>query len=282
MNMVYELTRVLQGDAKALEILRSHEVKPEGYVAFVFDNELRKARHIGAGVGFLLTVGLFLISFFAAAGSVSDARGQWLFGFGGGLLGLIITWGTMRHMAGKRWKYLDQPDETASGFQLLGMVNRLDAKHMARLNEKAWAQLKAYKLDLNAKRYQRLPTEPKTEREKAVVMKMSPTKKRLVECLERIQRWCAWLILGGVLALVSPGLFFVWWAWFFAGLWLTLECFMGIIKRQIGVFSETNVIDLYGWPARAFAWFMLAIALAIFVVPGALGMWEAIAKLFLR
>ena len=44
MNMVHELTRVLQGDAKALEMLRSHEVKPEGYVASVFDDELRKAQ----------------------------------------------------------------------------------------------------------------------------------------------------------------------------------------------------------------------------------------------
>ena len=149
MNMVHELTRVLQGDAKALEILRSHEVKPEGYVASVFDDELRKRRHTGVGVGSLLTVGLSLISFFASADSVSDAHRQGLVGFGGGLLGLIISRDHAAH-GGKRWKYLDQPDETASGFQLLGMVNRLDAKHMARLNEKAWAQLKAYKLDLNA------------------------------------------------------------------------------------------------------------------------------------
>ncbi len=272
MNIVQELSFVLSRDAGALAILKEHEVTSETYVAFVFDDELHRSRCIGLAVGFVLTLGLFLLVYFGSAESVSTASGQLSFGLGGAALGFLIAWGTFRRMKGKRWEYLDEPDETSSGFHLLGMVSRLDVKSLKKLDEKAWVRLKTYRPDLKAKRYEQLPTEPKTQAERAKLMRMTPRKEVLIALLWRVKRWSVYAMLLVILVPFMGNLFFLFWLWFFLGIWLGLESIEGIVKRHIGVFSETTTVDLYGWPARAFAWFMLVLALVIFVTPGLFGM----------
>ena len=104
---------------------------------------------------------------------------------------------------------------------------------MARLNEKAWAQLKAYKLDLNAKRYQRLPTEPKTEREGGTYEDV--TNKKTPRGVSRTHPAMVCMAhLGWGARPCEPGIVLCVVGMVFAGLWLTFECAMGIIKRQIG------------------------------------------------
>ena len=276
MSILDELIAVLNKDAKALSVLRTHGVSAETYTAYVYDDELRKARRVGLAIGTVLTVGLFFLAWFAAADAVSSRMAQLAFGLGGGGLGLLITWGTLRHMAGKRWKYLDEPDETSSGFNLIGMVNRLDAKHMKGLNQKTWNRLKAFRPDLSAKRYQRLPTEPHAQVERGRLMQMTPRKERIVARLGYLRRWSAYALLLVVLTPFVGDLFFLFWFWFVAGVWLALESVAGIVKRQIGVFSEATTIDLYGWPARAFAGLALFLAIVIFILPGILGMFSAL------
>ena len=272
MNIVQELSSILARDAGALAVLKEHGVVPEAYAAFVFDDELRRSRRVGLAVGFMLTLGLFLLAYFASAESVATAFAQLSFGLGGAALGILIAWGTFRRMEGKRWKYLDEPDETSSGFHLLGMVSRLDTKSLKKLDEKTWAWIRLHKFDLNAKRYERLPTEPKTQTERAKLMRMTPRKEALVARLGRVKRWSVYAMLLVILVPFTENLFFLFWLWFFVGVWLALEAVEGVVKRYIGVFSETTTVDLYGWPARVFAWFVLFLALVIFITPGLLGM----------
>lgn len=274
-SILETLVLVLNDDQKALALLRERGVAPEAYAAFVFDDELSRARRIALIGGTVLTLILGGLTFFAAL-EIMDVADAFWFGVGGAVLGLVIAWGTARNLAGKRWKYLDEPDETSSGFQVLGMVSRMSARTIGRLDEGAWERLKAFHPNLSAARYSRLPTEPKTQKEKDALMRMTPGKKLVAQRLERVQRICAWLILGAVLAFFMEGMFFLFWGWFFVGAWLALEGVLGLVKSQIGVFSETTTLDLYGWPARAFSIFALFLALAIFLVPGFLGMFQAL------
>ncbi len=228
------------------------------------------------GVGVVLCAGLFFLSFFAAAESVATRAGQWVFGAGGVTLGLLTTWGTVRHLNGKRWKYVDEPDETASGYQLLGIVHRLDAKHLIQLSAVDWERIKRFRPRASSKKSTRLPTEPLSEKARVTLMRMTPKKQRLVERMERWQRWSLYPMPLALLTFFTNGLFFVFWLWFFAGLWLTLEAIIGLIHQRIGVFSETTTLDIYGWPARVFAVLVLIIALLVFLIPGILGMSSAL------
>ena len=245
-------------DAHIQAALKQHGVTQDQLVAFLHAREIRKTRSVGFVITAALTLGLFFL------GWSSANEYPWALGVGAGALGLVIGILAIRHSEGRRSRWIDYPDDTAPGFTLLGVLHALSPEQLAKISEEDWERMRS------------LPkhTAPKTDRETSLktLMNMTPKKERLARNLHRWQKWACWMILPGLLVLVTPGMFFLWWAWTFAGLWLGLEAVLGIVERKIGFFSETQNIDIYGRPAQIISWFVLLVWFLVFFVPGVLGM----------
>ncbi|MBT6253734.1 hypothetical protein HOI83_00660 [Candidatus Uhrbacteria bacterium] len=274
-SIVDDLLVVLRQDSKAISLLKNARIHPDVYVAYVYDSEINKiikVGYIGGAVIVLILGGLSFISAQDLAMTVADSL---LFGLGGGALGALIAFGTLQILKGKRSKYINHPGESSSGFTLIGILNRLSVKSIEKLDDKAILKIREYQPDFSNKRYQRLPTEEKTNEERQKMLKMTPKKKSQVGKLKRIQKFSLWMLPFGLIAFFVEGLLYIWVALFFGGLWFCAEGVIAFIERRIEFHSGWESGELYGWPARASAIVIIVTALMIAIIPSILGIADA-------
>ncbi|NQV12340.1 hypothetical protein HQ524_03170 [Candidatus Uhrbacteria bacterium] len=275
-TMIDDLLTVLLKDTKAVAVLKKESVKPKVYVAYVYDSEIRKSIVSGYAIGAILTTFLGWASYSSAIDLELTVSSALLFAICGVALGVFITFGALRIMKGKQSKYVGYPGETASGFSLLGIVNRLSYKAVNKISSKTWDKIRAYSPDFSSNKYKHLPSESKMTLDRKALMKMTPRKKLQVDHLKRAQKISLWFLPIGVLTFFTDGLLPLWIAIFFGGVWFCAEGLIGWIERKIGFFSASSDGELYGWPARVSALVIIMTAVMLGIIPGILGTAEAL------
>ena len=269
---VVETLAPLVGTEKgAIALLKKKGVSPEQYALYSYAGVVRRALLVGYVISGAITVGLGALGYAAADPLRNPQEPLWA-AIAFGALGLFIGWGAIKIMRGYQNKYVDLPDSQTAPYILLGVLNRYKLAYIKKQSEETWAQVRSFQPDLSRKMYQRIVGEPKSRSDRKSLQKMTPAKKDMVRKINRIGKLSAWLILVGLLYFIGETMFFVWWAWFFSGMWLLMISMAGFVERKLGVFSVTEDVDLYGRPAQVFAAFMIFLALIIFVIPGAFGM----------
>jgi len=211
----------------------------------------------------ILTIVLGGLAFFIAYNDPDPTIPFWLrllfpIMFGG--LGLLIGVLAIRHIQGKRSKYVEYADEdSAENYICLGVLDKTSLKYVKNISDSRWVEIKNYKMiDI-----------PKKEKAKSI--KLSAKTQKIVNKIRFIEKLFLLAIIPG-LALFpfidSLSMFFLMWAWFMAGVWLFTNSLRSLIEGKFGIFTAANNVDFYGWPAKFFAGFMMFIALIIFIVPG--------------
>lgn len=251
-----------------MAFLQTQRVSPERFLVYQFDKELHKTEMAGYVITIIL-VGV--LGGFGYGGGKSAGVNPWFTGLAFGLLGLMIGWGALRITRGKHSRYVNYPDETPSGFLALGMVNKWTVKALKEIPEAEWNRVRSFSPDLSRRRYTRAGGgSRKGEQEK--LTKLTPRKLEIITTIERVQRVAAWAILLAVISFFINSIFFFFWGWFCAGVWIVLEMVKGYIERRVGAFSAASTVEILGWPARIIAILLIPIFTLLFLLPGILGM----------
>ena len=262
----------LKAQTAVMAHLTSQRVSAERFLVYQFDKELHKAEM----AGYVITTMLILVigSLGYASGQNTDVHPMWP-GMFGGLLGLLIGWMSLRLLRGQHSRYVHHPDETSSGFLALGMVNKWTVKALKAIPDSEWERMRSHEPDITKKRYMR-PGGRSTDKELSTLMKMTPAKFALVAKLKRVQRVAAWSILLAVISFFTDTDFFFFLGWFLAGVWIVLEMSIGFIERRIGAFTAASEVEILGLPARFTAAVLIPIFSLLFLLPGVLGMLNAL------
>lgn len=270
---------LLAQEPQVLSFLEEKKVTPLQYMAYLYDSVLESQSRAGRVITAVLTLILTGISFLSAR-ELPDVgpSAPWLAAFAGGALGLFIGWGTLRHMEGKRLlSFVDTPDNLSSDFTRLAILERLKFKHLKKINDETWDEIRQTTPNLKKRRYRQVPDARMSEEEKARFRQMPPEKQKRVEWLTQLRKGSGWLILPMLLFPFDDSLFFFFWGWTFAGFWLLFESMISYLKREMGFWGEGGGdVVVYGKPAIFVALMMMFIAFVIFILPGIAGMHEGI------
>lgn len=255
-----------------MAFLKTMNVSPESFLVYQFDKELHKTEVAGYAITAILVI---VLGGFGFGGGMEAGVNPWLTGIAFGLLGLVIGWGALRITRGKHSRYVHYSDETPSGFLALGMVNKWTVKALKAIPDAEWNRMRTYAPDLSCRRYTRAGGGArKGEQEK--LTKLTPRKLSAITTIERIQRMAAWAIFLTLISFFIDSIFFFFWGWFCAGVWIVLEMVKGYIERRVGAFSAASTVEILGWPARFIAILLIPIFTLLFLLPGILGMLKEI------
>jgi hypothetical protein len=260
-------------DAKSKDLLAKHNIKPEQYILFAYDHALKKTERIGYIITGVLFVVLFTLGFGAGREvAIEHLITNPLFPYGTalatGALGFLIGYLSVRHMRGQQSKYVEYPDSTEGGFILIDILEALKANHIKTLSPETIEQIQTFSPDLSSKRFQALPGA-----HRAQTCELSDHCKDVIEKIAKAKKVAAWLLLPGILFVFGETLFFIFWAWFFAGIWLLLDIIVGFIKKETRVMGDGGQTMVFkGWPATFFNIVLTIVAVLIFIIPGLIGM----------
>lgn len=278
-TVFWDLYPLLAEDPRILSFLKEKNVSPIQYLVYLYDSVLKTENSAGRVITAILTLILAVVSFLAAR-ELPDAgpRTPWLVALAGGALGLFIGWGALRHMEGKRLlSFVDNPDNLSSDFTRLALLERLKFKHLKKITDTTWDEIRQSTPNLKKRHYRHVPDASMSEEEKEKFRKMTPEKQKRVERLTRLRKGSGWLILPMLLFPFDDSLFFFFWGWTFAGFWLFFESLISYLKREMGFSGEDGGdVVVYGKAAIFVALFMMFLTLVIFILPGTAGMHEGI------
>lgn len=266
-TVVEELAPLVGTEKGAVAYLKKKGVTPEQYALFSYTGVVERTLLVGYVITGILAGGLGWLGYISGDPLRNPQEPVWaMIAFGA--LGFIIGWGALKMTRGYQNKYVDLPDSGTAAYILIGVLNRYKLSYIKKKDEAYWEKVQSFSPNLNKKMYKRIVGSPKKEHDRNKLQKMTPKKKETVRKINKIGTVFAWLILGGLLFFFGESMFFIYWAWFFAGLWLFMISLAGFVEKKLGAFSVTEDVDVYGWPARALALFMMFLSLSIFILPG--------------
>lgn len=265
-----ELMFYLGSEPGMISFLEKKGVDPEGYVLFIYTDEVRSSVH----AGYIITL-VMMIAFggFGYAGG-GGGNGSIAFGFAGALLGLAIGFLAVRNLQGKQSAFVDYPDMDRPANHLrISIMNRMSMAHVRKISLAKWEKIKKFSPDLDDRIYKKFVGDSKVEEERVKIMKLTPKRERLAGKFKKAEKFFWWAVLGGFLFPFFEGYGFLWWSWFSVGMAFLFFSLRGFTERKFGFF-ETNNVDLYGWPAQVSALVCAAVALVVFIFFGTLGLFD--------